>query len=83
MAEQVLLKQPCPFCGAMNDLAWPVRGTIHPGTVSICVTCTGVTVVIQGALGLGLRPPTEAELDVIMVDPNVHEVLETIQWMRR
>lgn len=78
------LNQQCPNClsyhnGASNtmDQAMPVDGD-----VSVCIVCGGIAV-YDFSVPLLLRHPNDAELAVIMADPNIKILQQGLEELKR
>lgn len=76
-----MLNNPCPACGADNDMATHVgdKQRPSPGDVTICFSCAHVT---KFDADLMLRELTEEESRVVMASPQIVAVRDVILRMR-
>lgn len=67
----------CPYCGTSLDGAMNVDGpnAPDPGDVTVCLYCAGLAVFTDN---LGLRFPTDAELERWTVNPDVTRVRSAV-----
>jgi predicted amidophosphoribosyltransferase len=71
------LPTPCPCCGAKLDAATGGRLAPRPGDVTICAYCAAPLVFTEG----GLRAPTDAERERMLVDQTVVDYIAALRHL--